>query len=232
MYQCILNLLKAKFVGVSENILSRIANKLAQTAIAEEQAQASVDAYTLQQVIDSYADHRATEASQTAVKNYEQKWGLKDGEKQKPVETPNNGGANADAQPIQQKVADETPAWAKSLLEANKALNERLNKMEGERTTGNRKKQISSVVSKLPEQLRKPYELIQLDSMSEEQFKNMIGEITSQVDETAKGLSAKGAVFNPPSNPGGNDASGELSKQQQEAIAHREGNVAEGSQPF
>ena len=69
MYQLILNALKAKFQGVSDAVLSRIANKLAKTVTSQEQVATSVEGVTLQQVIDSYADHRATEAQQTAVQN-------------------------------------------------------------------------------------------------------------------------------------------------------------------
>lgn len=91
MYQEILNQLKAKFTGVSENILVRIATKLAQTNTTAEQAKATVEAYTLQQVIDGYADSRATEATQTAVSNYEKKHGLKDGVKVEAVTTLTGG---------------------------------------------------------------------------------------------------------------------------------------------
>lgn len=77
----ILEALKAKFTGVSETILGRIADKLAKTVTTAEQVKAAVEAYTWQQVIEGYGDSRATEAQQTAVHNYEQKYGLKDGQK-------------------------------------------------------------------------------------------------------------------------------------------------------
>lgn len=81
MLQEILNALKAKFEGVSDAVLNRIAAKLAKTVTTAEQVKSAVDGVTLQQVIDSYADNRATEATQTAIRNYEQKHGLKDGVK-------------------------------------------------------------------------------------------------------------------------------------------------------
>lgn len=63
----ILDALKAKFPGVSESILGRIADKLAKTASTQEQVTTAVEGVTFQQVLESYGDSRATEAQQTAV---------------------------------------------------------------------------------------------------------------------------------------------------------------------
>jgi hypothetical protein len=75
--------------------------------VTEETAvQGTVDAVTVQQVIDGEADRRATEATQTAVSNYEKKHSLKEG---KPVEP----GGQVQTEPV--KTAgdgDDTPAWA------------------------------------------------------------------------------------------------------------------------
>lgn len=59
----ILEALKARFDGVSESVLGRIADKLAKTATTAEEVKTAVDGVTLQQIIDSYADSRVTEAS-------------------------------------------------------------------------------------------------------------------------------------------------------------------------
>ena len=48
--------------------------------------------------------------------------------------------------------ATETPEWAKQLIEQNKALTDRIAKMEGQRTTDSRKQQLSTIIAKLPEQ--------------------------------------------------------------------------------
>ena len=85
----ILDALKAKFTGVSDAILGRIADKLAKTATTAEQVATAVEGVTFQQVLESYGDSRATEAQQTAVSNYEKKHGLKDGKQVK-------GGASAE----------------------------------------------------------------------------------------------------------------------------------------
>ena len=233
MFQLILNALKAKFQGVSDAVLSRIANKLAKTVTSQEQVATSVEGVTLQQVIDSYADHRATEAQQTAVQNYESKYGLKDGEKVTPVTVQQQGGQPTGGQPTQLTAgATETPEWAKQLIEQNKALTDRIAKMEGQRTTDSRKQQLSTIITKLPEQLRKPYERITLDSLSDEQFNTLVTEVTTEVEGIVNDINSKGAVFGrPTANSGGNQGN-ELTKEQQDAIAHRDGSVKGEGQPF
>ena len=69
----ILDALKTKFPGVSESILGRIADKLSKTATNAEQVKTAVDGVTIQQVIESYGDSRATEASATAGKSTNRK---------------------------------------------------------------------------------------------------------------------------------------------------------------
>ena len=233
MFQLILNALKAKFQGVSDAVLSRIANKLAKTVTSQEQVATSVEGVTLQQVIDSYADHRATEAQQTAVQNYESKYGLKDGEKVTPVTVQQQGGQPTGGQPTQPTAgATETPEWAKQLIEQNKALTDRIAKMEGQRTTDSRKQQLSTIIAKLPEQLRKPYERITLDSLSDEQFNTLVTEVTTEVEGIANDINSKGAVFGrPTANSSGNQGN-ELTKEQQDNIAHRDGSVKGEGQPF
>lgn len=228
MYQDILNALKAKFQGVSDNVLGRIAKNLAKTATTQEQVKAAVDGVTLQQVIEGYGDSRATEATQTAVHNYETKYGLKDGAK-----VVEGGEQKPNPAPQLEGNANQTPEWAKTLLEQNKSLTERIAKMEGATITSARKQQISTIVAKLPETLRKPYERISLDSLSSDEFNTLVTDITAEVDGIASDISAKGAVFGRPTAKGGKLNEGELTKEQQEAIAHRESlSVGNDSQPF
>lgn len=231
LYQEILDSLKAKFTGVSDAVLSRIAKNLAKTATTAEQVKTAVDGVTLQQVIDGYADSRATEAAQTAVHGYETKYGLKDGAK-----VDNTGGEPNKPSPTIPPTgggADQTPEWAKTLLEQNKALTERIAKMEGANITSTRRQQISTIVSKLPETLRKPYERISLDTLTDDEFNSLVTDITAEVDGIANDINSKGAVFGRPSAKGGNQNENELTKEQQEAIAHRENTPVGGQgQPF
>ena len=83
--QLILAALQTKFPGVDAKILGRIAKKHAKTATGTTEADAKtiVDGITFQQVLESHADYRATEAQKTAIANYESKHNLRDG---KPIE--------------------------------------------------------------------------------------------------------------------------------------------------
>lgn len=210
--------LKAKFEGVNESILSRIADKLAKTTTKEEDVATAVSGVTIQQIIEGYGDSRATEAQQSAVRNYEEKYGLKDGEK---------------LQEPKPKPQEETmPEWAKQLVKENKTLSERLGRMDGERITAERKQKLSAVFKKLPENLRKPYERMSVDKLSDEEFTTLVGEITAEVEEIASSVKSKGAVFGRPAAHQGGDNSQELSKEEQEAIAARNTSLKDGEQPF
>ena len=210
--------LKAKFEGVNESILSRIADKLAKTTTKEEDVATAVSGVTIQQIIEGYGDSRATEAQQSAVRNYEEKYGLKDGEK---------------LQEPKPKPQEETmPEWARQLVAENKTLSERLGRMDGERITAERKQKLSAVFKKLPENLRKPYERMSVDKLSDEEFTTLVGEITTEVEEIASSVKSKGAVFGRPAAHQGTDNSQELSKEEQEAIASRNVALKDGEQPF
>ena len=233
MKKQILEALKAKFQGVSEAILNRIADKLAKTVTTAEQVATAVEGVTIQQVIESYGDSRATEAQQTAVHNYETKYGLKDGDK---VDDGggSQGGQQGGVQTVQtqQQGGDAIPTWAQTLIDSNKALTERLNKMDVDRTTATRKQQLQTVIEKLPEKLRKAYERTPVDGLTEEQFNTLFSEISSEVEGIVNETHVKGAVFGRPAAQNGRTNQGnELTKEQVEAISHRDNKPADG-QPF
>lgn len=238
MKEKILAALKAKFAASNANVLNRIAEKLAKTVTTDEQVATAVSGVTqeLVEVMESYGDSRATEATQTAMQNYEAKYGLKDG---KPIDNGGAGGAGGQQhnhKPVENTTAggtEDVPKWAKALIESNKTLSERLNKMDGDRTTAIRKQQLSAVYQKLPENLRKPYERIPVDTLTDEEFTTLIGEVTTEVDGLAASFRAKGATFGRPAAPhGGANQEGTLSKEQEAAIAQREGANSKDGQPF
>lgn len=206
MKERILAALKAKFTGVNANILDRIATMLAKTVTTEEQVATAVEGVTKDfiDVIEAYGDSRATDAQQSAVTNYEKKHGLKDG---KPVE---GKPAAATTTPTTTTAkGEETPAWAQALIDSNKKMQERLDKMEGERTTASRKAELDGIISKLPENLRKGYQRISVDTLSEEEWNTLKGEVATEVENISKEQGAKGAVFGRPTNGhGGNKPAG------------------------
>lgn len=233
MKQQILTALKAKFVGVSDAILDRVATKLAQTVTTAEQVQTAVDGVTFQQVLESYGDSRATQATQTAVHNYETKYGLKDGVKVTPPET---------QQPVVPPVtppvtppaggAETVPAWAQALIDSNNSLKNELAQMKTARTTETRKQQISTLIEKLPENLRKAYSRTPVDGLTDEQFTALVGEITTEVGDIQSSIQQKGAVFGKPAAQNGGNQGAELTKEQVAAITQRDGSAQGQGQPF
>lgn len=231
MKEKILEALRSKFPGRSAMILGRIADKLAKTATTPEQVTTAVEGVTpeLIEVIESYGDSRATEASTTAVTNYEAKYGLREG---KPTTQPAPTGEGNDNAPKGQ--ADESvPAWAVSLTERVTALQNEMNRRDAERTTTGRRQALEAIYGRLPEPLRKGYERIPLDTLSDDEFTKLSADVTAEVGEIGQAFAAKGAVFSTPSaHHGGASAQKELTKEQIEEINRRGGKPADGEQPF
>ena len=231
MHEQILAALRTKFTGVSDSILGRIANRLAQTATTEEQVATAVEGVTLQNLLESYGDSRATEAQQTAVRNYEARYGLKDGEKavrkDERRQTKEEKGTEAE-----QRDDDRTPSWAQALLDTNKALADRINRLETQRVSESRTKRLREVTGRLPESLRKPSERLSVEALSDDDFSSLIADVGKEVDGIIGSLPPKGARFGIPQS-GGKQSQGELTEAQRKAIAHRDSrpSSAEG-QPF
>lgn len=233
MKEKILTALKTKFTGANANVLNRIAEKLAKTVTTDEQLTTAVAGVSqeLVEVMESYGDSRATEATQTATLNYETKYGLKNGKPIASAPTPTPTAPQAQ-QPTNGGAGD-VPAWAQQLIESNKNLSERLHKLDRERTTSTRKQQLTSVFKKLPKHLQKPYERISVDALSDEEFTTLLGDVTTEVDDLAKTLGAKGAVFGRPTAlHSGSVQTDALTKEQEAAIGAREGATSSDGQPF
>ena len=186
----ILDALKAKFVGVSEAILNRIADKLAKTVTKQEDVATAVEGVTFQQVLESYGDSRATEAQQTAVANYEKKHGLKDGKK---VEEPKSKEEN-------KPDGEDMPEWAKALVESNKTLTAKLSAIEGEKLATSRKSSLDAILKSAPEKIRQRYEkdFARMTFKDDQDFTNWIGEITPDVEAITNEYKAKGGVVTRP----------------------------------
>ena len=197
MEKKILEALTEKYTGVKESILRRVATKLAKTVTSEDDIATAVEG-AFADVLEAYGDQRATDAQKTAVLNYEKKHNLKDGKAVGGGEPDNDEPAD-DVKPA----SDDAPAWAKKLMDANEALQKRLDQLDGERTQSSRKSIIDKLIEPLPASIRKAYQRQELASMSEEDFTALQEEIKAEVDEINSDLSAKGAVFGKPAATGG-----------------------------
>lgn len=213
----ILDALKAKFPGVSEAILNRIADKLSKTATTAEQVATAVEGVTIQQVIDSYGDSRATEAQQTAVSNYEKKHGLKDGQKVQggaPASEPNN-----DTQPAAGGT-DLASQIAAAVTAAIKPLQDEITTLKTGKVSETRQQKLNAIIGKLPENLRKPYTRVSVKDMTDEEFETLTTEVTAEVDGLLADVDAKGAVFGKPTTGSGKTSSGkEPTKDEVDAVA-------------
>jgi hypothetical protein len=196
----ILEGLKAKYPDIQDSVLSRIADKLAKTVTSEDQVETAVAGVTLQQVIDSYADSRVTEATSTAVANYEKKHGLKEGkpiaaEPQEPKKP--EGSKKPDG--------DDTPEWAKKLIESNQALEAKIKAIEGEKVVTTRASRLEKLLEeiKAPEQLKNSYKksVAKMNFENDEEFDTYLNEIKTEIEPLITQIEQKGVVFSTP--PGG-----------------------------
>lgn len=192
----LLDALKAKFVGVSDAILSRIADKLAKTASSDEDVANLVEGVTFQQVLESYGDSRATEAQQSAVTNYEKKHGLKDGKR---VEEPKK------EEPKKEEGDDLASQIAAAVAAAMKPLNDELAAMKSEKTAVSRKERLAGILGKAPEKVRERYEkdFGRMTFKDDEDFNSWVDEITPDVEAITNDFATKGGVVTRPKGGGG-----------------------------
>lgn len=123
--------LQTKFTGVDAAILTRIATKKAEGVTDETMVNSIVEGISFSDVLNSYGDFRAGDASKTAVTNYEKRHNLKDG---KPIETTTTTKTEENK--------DDVPAWAQALIDSNKSLSDKLTQFETEKTQATRSQQI------------------------------------------------------------------------------------------
>lgn len=143
MKKKLLDALRTKFAGVSEVILERIANKKAENVTDESQITAIVDGISFQDVLTSYGDYRANEATTSSVSNYEEKHGLKDGKPVKPNEEP---------KPDNKKsyTVEELDSYFNSKVEtAIKPYKDEIDKLKSEKQVSDRQTTITNAMKEL-----------------------------------------------------------------------------------
>lgn len=126
--------LQQKFTGVDTAILTRIATKKAEGVTDETKVNSIVEGISFSDVLNSYGDFRAGDASKTAVTNYEKKHNLKDG---KPVET-----TTTTTTTKTEENKDDVPAWAQALIDSNKSLLTEVSTLKQEKLQATRQEQI------------------------------------------------------------------------------------------
>lgn len=225
--QLILAALQTKFTGVDAKILGRIAKKYAKTATGTTEADAKtiVDGITFQQVLESHADYRATEAQKTAVANYESKHNLRDG---KPIEQPQTSQQEQNGQTAGQQGGqpeEKVPAWAQQMMADNKALREEIQSYKAERTQNSRLERFREAIKGAPDKVKARYEkdFARLTFKDDADFDGYLEEIAPDIAAMAAQDSRKGAAVGAPfGSQGSNTAASELVKARFEAAAKAE----------
>lgn len=127
--------LQQKFTGVDTAILTRIATKKAEGVTDEAKVNSIVEGISFSDVLNSYGDFRAGDATRTSVLNYEKRHNLKDG---KPIENPN---PNANPKP-EDKPDDMATIIANAVSAAVKPLSDKLAQFETEKSQATRQEQV------------------------------------------------------------------------------------------
>lgn len=174
--QKIIELLKAQMPSASDDEVKAAAEKMLDEAKRE-------------------ADRRATEATKTAVENYEKKHNLKDGK-------PSSSGPTSPPV-VEPSKAEEAPAWAKAIVESNKALQAKVDALEKGKVTDGRKAVFDKMVAKLPDSLRVAYSRTSYQDLSDDDFEKLKGEIEKEIDDIVKDQKTKGATFSPRASDSG-----------------------------
>lgn len=131
--------LQRKFPGADTATLTRIATKKAEGVTDEAQVDSIVEGVSLTDVMNNYGDFRAGQAQASAVTNYEKKHGLKDGKPAGKPGTDEGKDGNKD---------DDVPSWARTLIDANKTLSDKLVAYEAREAQTQRNAQITAAAKK------------------------------------------------------------------------------------
>jgi len=245
MKQKFIDALTTKF-GVDAKMVEGIAEKLSKTVTTEEEVATTVEGVTFQQVLESYADKRANEASETARKNaikkYETQYGLKDG---KPLEDPDKKDPGkkdpapgdppkpADPQkptnPPKSNLPEEVADVLKKLTEQNtklaaqvETLTGKIAGFEAKDLATVRRNKLNAAIAKLTEPQRKPYTRIALDGMTQDEFDSFLEEVTADagamVAENEKQAKALEAASKRPTVGSISDISGKASAGELDAV--------------
>lgn len=169
--------LQTKFTGVDAAILTRIATKKAEGVTDETKVNSIVEGISFSDVLNSYGDFRAGDATRTSVQNYEKKHNLKDG---KPIENPNPN-------PNPEDKADMATIIANAVSAAVKPLSDELALFKAEKSQATRQEQIMAKAKEygIPESQAKRYSIPD-DADLDAYFKDVKQELTNEGFEGVK----------------------------------------------
>lgn len=218
MRKKIISALATRFEGVDAKILGRIADNLmaAKTLETDEDINSAVEEVTFADILKSYGDARATDASKAAVSNYEKRHGLKNG---KPVvqtddDDDGDGGDDdddalgGDTKKVRKTnhsktrqndgIAEMLAALKEELKGELQKANDSIAELRAGKVKEDRRKKLNDRIKDLKESQRKAYTRLPLESYSDEDFDKLLDEIDGEVAEIVKeNRAADASSFSP-----------------------------------
>lgn len=187
----LINALATRFEGVDAKLLGRIADNImsGKTLETEDDVNSAAAEVTFSDLLKSYGDSRATEATKSAVQNYEKKHSLKDG---KPVA----GNPAPPTTPTEQ--TSEVAELLKLMSEKMDAQAAELKTLKAGMVTDSRTKRLNDTIKNLKDSQKKAYKRIAVDGYSDEDFETLLGEIAGEVSELVEeNKAAETSAFSP-----------------------------------
>lgn len=193
MKEKLLALLIAKFTGVRKDGLAQLAGALSLQAGNEEEATALIEKLTQDKVNEFVTDWRrdvdkeVSDGNKTFENNLKKKFDLVEKKESPGNETPKKD-----------KVNDEAPEWAKSLIETNQQLTERLSLIEGQKTTETRLQQLQSkfadknLPTSFTAKMEKDFKRMRFET--DDEFGEYLQEVESDITTFNQELADKGLM--------------------------------------
>lgn len=215
MRKKIISALATRFEGVDAKILGRIADNLmaAKTLETDEDINSAVEEVTFADILKSYGDARATDASKAAVSNYEKRHGLKNG---KPVvqtdddddDDDDDDTLGGDTKKVRKTnhsktkqndgIAEMLAALKEELKGELQKANDSIAELRAGKVNEDRRKKLNDRIKALKESQRKAYTRLPLESYSDEDFDKLLDEIDGEVAEIVKeNRAADASSFSP-----------------------------------
>ena len=215
MRKKIISALATRFEGVDAKILGRIADNLmaAKTLETDEDINSAVEEVTFADILKSYGDARATDASKAAVSNYEKRHGLKNGKSVVQTDDDDDDDDDDDALGGDTKkvrktnhsktrqndgIAEMLAALKEELKGELQKANDSIAELRAGKVKEDRRKKLNDRIKDLKESQRKAYTRLPLESYSDEDFDKLLDEIDGEVAEIVKeNRAADASSFSP-----------------------------------
>lgn len=197
MKEKILALLLAKFAGVRKDALAQLAGSIALQAATDDEAAGIVEKLTPERVNEFTTDYRKTVDKEVSDANKAYEGNLK--KKFDFVEKKEPEPGKEQNPPVDK---DDTPAWAKALIDQNKSLADRLNSFETGKLTETRLQQLEGKLKDLPDTFKtqklKDFKRMNFDS--DDTFAEYLTEVETDItalnqEFANKGLSGQAKPF-------------------------------------